>query len=202
MLPHASNPSSTSLSPCDVFATACELKTQLATLERRCAENAKVGNELRQRRTELQVSLRALEVAVDDEQKATRELRDELERLRRAAGESVTPFTFTFPTKRTEENEDAQATLNKPTRRFARHVIPEQWKKQLGRAIASNVKGYVRLRDGGAPTKENEVKARKMRRILSEKVRESGWKVKQHKARKENKPYGAHLARKKASLLA
>ena len=97
MLPYTSSPSNASLSPCDVFATACELRTQLTALEGRIAENERVGAELVRQRAELTESVRELETGEDNEKQATQALRDELERLRQEAGENVPKFTFQYP---------------------------------------------------------------------------------------------------------
>ena len=103
------------------------------------------------------------------------------------------------------------AALGKPARLFARNVIPEAWKRQLGLTAASNVKDYVRLGDGeasGGSAGLNKggrmVKAHMVRRMLSQKVKETGWKSKAYKTRRESKPAyrdGARLMRKKAHML-
>ncbi|GJE93026.1 hypothetical protein PsYK624_091850 [Phanerochaete sordida] len=213
MFPNTSSPSSASLSPCDVFATACELKTQLGALERRCTENASTGDELRTHRAELQRELHDLEVVADEERQRTREARLELDELRQAADAHIIPFTFAFPAPSgaatAEQDADEPEGADKPARLFPRNVIPESWKKQLGRTIAPNVKAYQRL---GSPTPRSvsgpadrqygAARMRKMRRVLSEKVRESGWKALPHKAHGANDRLVARPLIKKSSLSA
>lgn len=92
-----SNPAPAAVSPCDVFATASELQSQLAALEKRTAESEAALNELRVRRAALQHELYSLEVVADAERTTTRALHAELETLQRDAGADVVPFTFVFP---------------------------------------------------------------------------------------------------------
>ena len=76
---------------------------------------------------------------------------------------------------------------------------------------ASNAKDYVCLADGeakggsaGLGTDGGMAKARMVRRMLSQKVKEAGWKSKARKTRRESKPAyrdGARLTRKKAHML-
>jgi hypothetical protein len=96
MLNGAKTLSSTSISPCDIFAIACELKTQMQTLEGRNEQNEKVGEEFKKRRRELQDILRLFEAIEDNEKKTTKELQLELEKAKKESGFDSMAFTFKF----------------------------------------------------------------------------------------------------------
>lgn len=95
---------------------------------------------------------------------------------------------------------------DKPARLFARNVIPESWKKQLGRTITSNANAHARLA-GSTPrcvsdplAREYPAKSRKMRRTLSEKLREKRKKAGGNRVRGVGEGDDASQKRKRVAL--
>ena len=217
MLTGIKTQSAPSMNLYNVYAAASELKTQLQALEERRRQNESTVEQLKMQRLTLQDELAYLRVVEDEETKATKELQRELEKVKESDLNSLS-FTFEFigdsgqygywiVSRRTHgidlvEGDDGKQP-EKGSKLLTRNVIPESW-KQATRNLIINPREYARMEanENRTTTKDAAAKARMMRRVLSDKVKQkaaSSWKARQHQTRRTSKT--SHTVRKQTMKL-